>query len=201
MGNTPQQQPDPADQRQRDILDKVSRILRDALPRPLADTPEARAHRDRAALAEAVSLAPGNLVEAGLAAHGVAAAAHAADRLRLAAQHAADPKCAGRLRAQAASMGREARSHHALLLKAQAVRRKRDADPAARERDAQTEQSIRRQMTEALESIQAKAAPPAAAPEPARHGPSRQPGRPLNLGLWQAHLHAGSPKPVDRTVH
>src|SRR5208337_1903423 len=117
MSNAPQQPPDPADQRQRDILDEALRILRATLPRPLADTPEARARRDRVALAEVVSLAPANLVEAGLAAHGVVAAAHAADCLRQAAQHAADPKCVAHLRAQAASMGREARSYHALLLK------------------------------------------------------------------------------------
>ncbi len=201
MNDAPPRQPDPADQRQRDILDEVSRILRDALPRPLADTPEAWARRDRVALAEVVCLAPASLAEAGLAAHGVAAAAHAADCLRQAAQHAADPKRAGQLRAQAASMGREARSYHSMLLKVQAVRRKRDANPAIREAHARTEQYVLRQLTEALERIQAKAVPAAAAPEPDRHGPSRQPDRALNLGLWQAHLHAGPPKPVDRTIN
>jgi hypothetical protein len=201
MNDTPQQPPDPADQRQRDVFDEASRTLRDTLPPPIDDTPEARARRDRFALAEVVALAPANLAEGGLATHCVLAMAHSDDCLRLAAQHADDPKIARRLHAQAASMERMARDNRALLLKVQAERRKRQANEATREADARTEQYVLRQMTEALKSIQAKAVPPAAAPEPKRHGPSHQPDRPLNLRLWRAPLHAGPPKPVDRTIH
>jgi hypothetical protein len=214
MNDTPQQQPDPAEQRRWAIFDEVRRILHATLPPPLADTPEAWALRDSAALAAVVSLAPVNMAEAALAAHHVVAMDHASDCLRLAAQHAADPEVAGRLRDQAASMGRVARGYQSMLLKVQAVRRKRQANPVTRESDARTEQYVLRQMTEALESIMAAEKPPAvaesmmaaekppaAAPEPDRPGPARQRDRPMNLRLWQAHLHAGPPKPIDKTIH
>jgi len=201
MNDTPQQPPDPADQRQRDIYDEALRSLRATLPPPLTDTPEAWARRDRVALAEVAALAPANLAEADLATQYVITLAHGEYCLRLAAQHAADPKLAGKLRAQSASMGREARSTHRLLLKVQAVRRKRQADPVTREADARTEQYVRHQLMEALKSIEAKAVPPAAAPEPDRDGASHPLDRPIDLRLWQAHLHAGPPIPVDRTIH
>lgn len=198
MNDTPQHPTAPADQRQRDILDEAARILRTTLPPSLTHTPEARAHRDRAALAEVAALAPANLMEAGLAAQYVALMAHAGDCLRQAVQYAADPKIAGKLRAQAVSMERAAQGCRAMLLKVQAVRRKRQADPVTREKDAQTEQYVRRQLTAALERLPAAAA---AAPAPNRRDPSPQFDRPLNLRLWEAYFQAGLPARLDRTIH
>lgn len=174
MDNTPDDQPDPARQRQPEILRHAAEALHAMLPAPQENTPEGWAERDRLALAIVASLLPTNLVEADLAAHHVAATAHAGECLRQAAQHRANPQFAGVLRAQAATFGREARSYQALLLRVQAVRRKRHANEAFRAADAATEQRVYRQMMEALERL-----PPQRPPAPARQAnppaPPRQP--------------------------
>jgi len=165
MESTPQYQPDPAVQLQQDIYALAAEILRATLPPPLVDTPEAWARRDRVALAAVAALVPGNPAEAKLAARHVAEGEHADDCLRLAAQHAADLKQAAQLRAQAASMSREARGCLSSLLRLQAVRKKREANDATRDSAAITEHCVFGLMTDALE--RAPPRPPAAAVVPA----------------------------------
>jgi hypothetical protein len=170
MDNTPHDQPDPARQRQPEILRHAAEALREMLPAPQENTPEGWAERDRLALAIVASLLPATLVEADLAAHHVAATAHACECLRQAAHHRANPQLAGVLRAQAATFGREARSYQSMLLRVQAVRRKRHANEAFRAADAATEQRVYRLMMEALESL-----PP---PRPRPPAPQANPAAP-----------------------
>lgn len=146
-------------------------MLRASLPQPPSGDQEDIARRERVALATVASLAPVNADEAGLAVLCVVTGAHADECLRLAVQYAAaDPKFAAKLRAQYASMGREARSCRAALLRAQATRRKREANDATRESAAHIERSVLALMTEAMQSI--TALPPAA---PAAKPPARPP--------------------------
>jgi hypothetical protein len=164
--DAPQHQPDPERQLQRDIHYQVAATLRNMLPPPIEDTPEALARRDRVAIATVAAMIPCNPAETTLAAHHVAALAHAGDCMRLAVHHAADLKQANQLRAQAARMGREARGYCATLLRLQAARQKREAHDASRESATWTEASVAGLMTQALETM--PPAPPAApAPPPA----------------------------------
>jgi hypothetical protein len=183
------------------MLDEASRTLRDTLPPPIDDTPETLAHRDRIALAEFASLAPANFSESSLATDRVLALAHSDYCLRRATQYAHDAGNARKLHAQAAGMERVARQCRSALRREQAVRRMRQANPVTREADTRTEEYVRRMLTEALARVPAKAAPPAGAAEPAGEGPARVLDRPLNLRLWQAHLHAGPAVPFDGTIH
>jgi hypothetical protein len=193
--------PDPNRQPQPEIYRHAAELLHHALPPPPNDTPEARALRDSTALAQVVGLEPGNALEVTHAVHCILAVAHADDCLRQADQHAADPKLARQLHNQSASMQRSARADYALLRKIQTVRRKRDADPVARERHARDEQYLLGLWTEAMERATAKAAPPPAAPEPARPDPSRAFGRPIDLRLWDACPQAGPPIRIAQTLH
>ena len=68
----------------RDVYHVVVYTLRGLLPPPEADTPEAEARRDRAAIARVASMLPANDEEADLASRCVAHAAYAMDCLRLA---------------------------------------------------------------------------------------------------------------------
>lgn len=77
------------------------------LPRPRDDTDEARADRDECAIAAVAALHPMDAFQAKLAAHIVAADAHAMECLRLATQAGEDTWEARRCRAQAASMERQ----------------------------------------------------------------------------------------------
>jgi hypothetical protein len=198
MNDTPQPH-DPDLQLHGEIHYRAATLLRSMLPPPLIDTPEERAIRDQAALAEAVALIPGNLKEVSLAVRSVAAAAHQADCIRLAVLHADDPKRAAQLSAQAASMGREERGSLGMLLRLQAVRKKREANETERESAALTEQSLLGLMTEGLERI-----PPPPAPPPAATAPGKRPMAPpprdyeewsdeekhVDLIRWQADRYA-----------
>jgi hypothetical protein len=118
MSDTPfQHHPDPADWLPPDIHRKAIETLRTMLPSPIDDTPKARDRRERAALAEVVALAPASPAEARIAACHVAAKEHANDCLLL----------AGQLQAQGASMGRQARGYHAVLLRMRAMRAESEA--------------------------------------------------------------------------
>ncbi len=172
------QPPDPALQLQREIDLVAAESLRGMLPPPIADTPEARARHARVAMALVSAMAPANPVEADLAACHVAAVAHYKGCLRQAGEHVADPKQAGKLRAQAASMGREARGFLGRFERMQAVREKRDANDATRESAAWTQHRVLNQLTQALESLPPAPPPANQPPAPAAAAPSKPPKAP-----------------------
>jgi len=165
----PPHQLDPALQLQRDIDCEAAETLRAMLPPPLTDTPEAWTRRNRVAMARVAALVPASCVEADLAALAVAAAAHAKDCLRQASECEDDRKESGKLRAQAASMGREARGYLGKLDRMQVVRLKREATDDTRDSAAMTEHCVFGLMSDAMESLPplvrpARPAAPAAAP-------------------------------------
>ena len=170
----PTQQPDPAALRlQRDIYYQLVHTLCAMLPGPPSDTPEEHARRYRVAIGHVAALAPANADEADIAAHYVAASAHASDCLRLAVYNASDPPVVVQLNAQSTSMMRQARGYRSLLLRVQAARHKREADNEAREQDAWTEHCALGMMTQALDDLApmpmrapAPPAAPVAAPRP-----------------------------------
>jgi len=135
--------------------------LRASLPPLVPDTPEALAHRDKAAIAHVASLLPANADEANLAALYVAADAQAFECLRLARQPGLDTTLAMKCNAQVASMMRQARATRTLLLRVQAERRKLEANSAAAEHAAWTEHCAAGLMMQALPG-----APPMELPEP-----------------------------------
>jgi hypothetical protein len=118
----------------RDIARDIVVSLHELLPPPAIDTPEAWVSRDHLAVARVSALAPASFEEADFAAQYVACLAHSRDCLRLAARHGADFKDAARLRAQQASMGREARGWHNALTRMQDARRKREMSECTRDR-------------------------------------------------------------------
>jgi len=166
--DTPTASPDPAPDLQRQIYLQLVHQLLSMLPPPVDTGPDTRAALDRrikTATALVAAMLPTNAEEADLAVHAVAASAHASDCLRQAVQQAADPALALKLRAQAASMGREARGYRGLLLRLQAVRETREANDKAREAAAWTEHCVAGLMTQAVDSLppeQAEAADTAA---------------------------------------
>jgi hypothetical protein len=168
--------PDPAHRLQLEIHQVAAETLRASLPPPIDDTPEARARYARVALATVAAMVPGNPVEADLAACHVAAMAHCKDCLRQAAEHTADLKQAGKLRAQAASMGREARGFLGKFERMQALRKKREATDETRESAAWSEHCTLGLMTQALESLPPQ--PPASPPAPAAAAPAPPPKAP-----------------------
>jgi len=201
MATTPHR-PDPAQQRQRDILDRALRTLRYALPPPLEDRPEAWKARDRVALATVAAMRPANPVEARLAALHVATTAYASHCLRRLPQCADDPRREAQLIALAASMGREARGCLGTLLRRQAVRKKHEATAAAgRASAALAEQTLLALMTAALERM--PPGPPArpAVPEADRHDPSRQRDRPQDPGRRRDITVAWVQSPPNPTIH
>ncbi len=147
---------------QRDIHHVGVDALRRSLPPPNEDSPESWARRDRVAIATVASLVPVNPAETNLAAHHVATLELASAARQEAVQlQLADPKRAALCRAQAASMGREARGFLGKLLQAQAARTKREANPVTCESAAWSEHRTFNLLTEALESL-----PPVPAPAP-----------------------------------
>jgi hypothetical protein len=125
--------------------------LHGMLPPPAADSSEAWLVRDQAALASVASLVPGNPAEGRVAANHVAAMEHASQCLAEVADFPHDPKQVARLRAQAASMGREARGYLSILLRMQAIRLKRESKDSTREGAAWTEHCLLGNMTQALD--------------------------------------------------
>jgi len=162
-----------ADRLPADAYYHLVRTLRLTLPPPPTDSPDDLARRDHAAIAAIAALAPTNAAEAELAAQFVAASEQWKDCLRLTRERAREPNVAGKCRAQALSMMRQANSALRLLLRMQELREKREADHAASDRAAWTEHRAIGLMAEAL-SPQA-AAPPTGAP--AAPAPVQQPER------------------------
>jgi hypothetical protein len=152
----PDTSPDPNPQLQREIYLQLVHELVSMLPPPVDTGPDKRAALDRrikTATALVSGMLPATAEEADLAVHAVAAGAHASDCLRQAVRSAGDPAIALKLRAQAASMGREARGYRGLLLRLQAVREKREADDKAREAAAWTEHCVAGLMTQGFEAV------------------------------------------------
>jgi hypothetical protein len=172
-------------------------MLRLTLPPPADDSAAARRKRDHAAIAQIAALAPGNAVEAELAAQFVTAAAQWQDCLRLTREtddtweligtrrggrNRLSEPLAARNSARALAMMREARSTLRDLQRMQEARRQLDADPAARDRAAQHEYAAACLMLQALsedsatadgfaETASAEPEPPAAEPEPKLEAP------------------------------
>ena len=129
---------------------QVAHTLRRGLPPPITDTLEDEARRDFAAIAHVASLLPATPDEANLAAQYVAASAQALDCQRVAHAHADDPSFMLKCFARSASMMREAKSWRLALLRAQAAREKREADPTACDAATQTEHRALGLMAHAL---------------------------------------------------
>jgi flagellar hook-basal body complex protein FliE len=169
---------DPAIQRQRDVYRQVVELLRGTLPASANEPAEAVASRLNAAIAEVASMVPANGQEAKLAAYAVAAGAHFADCLARALEDPSNPQRVAQCRAQAASMGREARGFNAMLLRMQAARIKRESKDDTREAAAWTEHGAIGLMTREIADHQAREAaieaakpppPPPVPPEEAEH--------------------------------
>ena len=151
------EQPDLARQLPSDVYYQLIHTLCASLPL-VSDAPDGIVSRDNAAIAHVAALQPANADEANLAATLVAAHAQAMNCLRLARKYAtADHVLALKCRAQAASMLRETQATHSLLLRVQAVRRKREADSAASEAAARTERRVTGLMRQALADAAAAA--------------------------------------------
>lgn len=144
---------DPNLQLLRDIHLRAVDTLHGMLPPPAGDSSEAWLVRDHAALASVASLVPGNPAEGRVAANHVAAMEHASQCLAEVADFPHDLKQVARLRAQAASMGREARGYLGTLLRMQAIRLKRESKDSTREGAAWTEHCLLGNMTQALERL------------------------------------------------
>ena len=146
------------------------RKLRLTLPPPAGDSPDELLKRDHAAIARIAALAPGNAVEADVAAQYVAASEQWADCLRLAQAPETTPEWQPKCRAQALGMMRQANSALRLLLRLQEARRKLEADNVACDRAARAEHVAIALMAAALaqpaQSPDLAAPPPAAEPEP-----------------------------------
>jgi hypothetical protein len=165
------EQPDLAYLLPRDAYYHLIHTLRAALPPPVTDTPENRARRDNAAIAQVASLLPANAAESTLAAQYVAANARAMDCMRLAEDPGMPLGFVVKCRAQAIGLMRLSQGAMRLLLRIQAARQKTEADCVATDRAAWTEHCAAGLMAQALSG-----APPAAMPEPP---PPRMPPPPV----------------------
>jgi hypothetical protein len=155
---------DPALLLPRAVYYQVVHTLRGALPLPVTDDPKDAARRDFAAIAHVASLLPANPDEAHLAALYVGASAQAMDCLRLARQHEGNLPRILQCTAQSARMMREAKGWRLALLRAQAVREKRDADATAGAAATQAERRVLGLMADAL--LEAEPRPQPDAPPP-----------------------------------
>jgi hypothetical protein len=115
----------------------IADIYSDVVPPTLTDA-ELIAERVRAAIAEIASMCPANAEEARIALRVVTADAQARDCIRHARMLFNDPTPAMKCQAQASLMLRTANASRAQLLRVQAARRKREADPATCNQDAWT---------------------------------------------------------------
>jgi hypothetical protein len=153
----------------RDLYYQIVHELRGALPPPVGDAPEDRVHRDNAIISQVAALAPATADEVLLAVQYVAASAQALDCLRLARLYPADVPAVLKCTAQSASMMRQSRGARSQLLRLQAARETREADPAAHDRTAAMEQAAMELTAEAL----ATAPPQVATPSRSEQQPAR----------------------------
>ena len=115
--------------RSRDGYHHVVRELSNSLPAPTEEPPEVRYRRIQAGVSAVASLCPVNQAEADLAARHVAAGAQALDCMRLSTAPGLELTKKMQCLAQSASMGRQADAALRSLLRLQAMRTKRDANP------------------------------------------------------------------------
>jgi len=124
--------------------------LRALLP-PGSDQPEALVLRDRAAIAQAAALCPGNAAQAALAAQHVAANAYAMECLRRTRDPDVTQEVWARCMAQAASMMRQSQGALRLLLKAQSEKIRQEANATHASNAAWAEHCAEQWMMDALE--------------------------------------------------
>ncbi|HME27581.1 MAG TPA: hypothetical protein VKI44_40710 [Acetobacteraceae bacterium] len=170
MDHQPEPAPsDPTLRLTRDVYYVLVHTLSGTLLPPVNDTPEERARRDHAAIAQVAAMLPGNADEAFLAGQCVGARLYGMDCIRLARGFAETDQMRAR---QCAAMGnsslRESRQARSLLARLQAAREKREADRAATDRAAWSEHCTIGLMTDALADAPpaVPAEPPPPAPEP-----------------------------------
>jgi hypothetical protein len=148
------------------------------LPPPLADTPQALRIRNQAALDQVAALKPVNANEVALATQCVATRAQAEDVLRSLREQEGDIKVVMKLNAQYVAMVRASLGAHGHLLRAQAVRHKREANPAALNADEWTQHVVASSMQQVLDMGPlpvAPAAEPSAPPQAAEDHPPPAP--------------------------
>src|ERR1700733_14214837 len=140
--------------------------LTDLLPPPLDDTQEGLRARNHAAVAKVAALLPVNANEIDLVAQCIAARAQAEEMLRLVRQNADDIGLVMRLNAQYGSMVRTSLSVHGRLMRAQAVRQRREAIEGAASEDAWTPHVAERSMSKVVDpgTVPQQAAVSGAAP-------------------------------------
>ena len=143
-------EPDPAYLRTREAYHHLIYTLSTSLPPPRDASPEALHRRNESAIAQVAALCPANAAEATLAAQYVAANAQAMECLRLTNHPDTALVMALKCSAQAASMMRQSQAAFRTLLRTQAAREKRDADPINAGTAAWTEHMAAASMTEAL---------------------------------------------------
>jgi hypothetical protein len=193
--------PDPSLDLPRHVYYQLVHSLTAILPPPLADTPEALVARNQAAIAQVAALLSTNANEARLAAQCVAASTQAEDAMRLLRVHAGDLKAVIKLNAQYVALVRASLGAHGHLLRAQAVRHKREQSGAALNADEWTQHIATRSMQQSLEAGLVPAAPAAehAAPAPAAEeplAPASQPAPPAPP-LMHAPAAAGPQAPAQ----
>ena len=120
------------------------------LPEPPNETPEIRHQHMQAAIATVASLCPVGLAEARLAARYVAADEHANECLREVNQLHDNLSMQLKCRAQSVSMARQSESALRTLLRLQATRLKRDAQPESADAAVWAEHIVAQALTAAL---------------------------------------------------
>ena len=164
-------EPDPDYLRNRDAYHHLVYILSTSLPPPQDASPLALHRRNQSAIAQVTGLCPVNAAETMLAAQYVAGTAHAMECLRLGSLPDTDKVMVLKCYAQAASLMRQSQAALRTLLRAQAVREKRDADPIKAGTAGWTEHIAASAMTEALTSLEPEPAPPEPEAEPEPDAP------------------------------
>jgi hypothetical protein len=124
-------QPDLALQLPRDMYYQLIHTLSGCLPPPRTNSPEDRIRRENAIIARIAAMLPANADEAHIAAQCIAAQAQAEECVRLSQVHCADEQLFMRFTALSIGMMRQSNSARSLLMRVQARREKREADPGA----------------------------------------------------------------------
>lgn len=105
------------------------------------------------AIEQMAAMAPANAAEADIAAHYIACTAHAANCLRMAQAPDAEPDTVRLWSKHGATLMREARMIRSQLMRVQATRIRRDADPVTRAQDAAVREAVQRGLQEALTAL------------------------------------------------
>jgi hypothetical protein len=153
-------EPNPDYIRTREAHSHLVYTLSISLPPPPDASPEALHRRNQSAIAQVTGLCPVSAAEAALAAQYVAGAAHAMACLRLSSQPDTDKVMVLKCYAQAVSLMRQSQAALRTLLRAQALREKRDANPVTADTAAWAEHIAASAMTEALTVLKPELTPP-----------------------------------------